>query len=136
MEKKWKDVIGYKGLYIVNDAGEIMSLDKIIKRKDGVSYKKKGRILKQTYTGDGYYSVLLVKNGKQKRMYVHRIVAKAFIPNPENHKEINHINEDKKDNRVSNLEWIDHFSNCNYGTRNKRISKTLIDYNRKLAKTA
>ena len=75
--------------------------------------------------GNGYLCVNLYKNRKQKMCYVHRLVAEAFIPNPDNLTEVNHIDEDKTNNRVENLEWKSHKGNCNHGTRNKRMAKAM-----------
>ena len=71
----------------------------------------------------GYLRVELSKNGERKKCSVHRLVAQTFIPNPENLPEVNHIDEDKTNNRVDNLEWKWHKDNCNHGTRNERIGK-------------
>lgn len=69
--------------------------------------------------GHGYLQV--IRNGK--RYSVHRLVAECFIPNPNNYPQVNHIDEDKSNNRVENLEWCDRKYNCNYGTRNERSAK-------------
>ena len=108
----WKEISGYDGLYEVSDTGLVRSL------KFG-----KTRILKPRKRRDGYLSVMLCKDSKYKIMFVHRLVASAFIPNPQNLDTVNHKNEDKHNNNISNLEWMTLADNQNYGTRNKRIAE-------------
>ena len=98
----WKDVVGYEGLYQVSNLGNVKSLPK--HKGCGVGYTQPERILRNSCNGH-YLFVYLSKDHKQKMHYVHRLVAQAFIPNPENKREVNHINGVKKDNRVENLEW-------------------------------
>lgn len=118
----WKPVVGYEGHYQVSNFGRVKSI------KFG-----KEIILKQHINiKGGYYYVCLLKNGKHKNYYVHRLVAQAFIPNPDNLPEVNHKDECKTNNVVSNLEWCDRKYNHNYGTINERISqsqsKTVLQY--------
>lgn len=87
---------------------------------------KTGRVLKGQKNSSGYMQVCLCKNGKQKTFKVHRLVAEAFIPNPDNLLEINHRDEDKTNNTVENLEWCTRKYNNNYGTRIKRVSKQVL----------
>lgn len=95
-----------------------------------------GRILKQNISTVGYLQVNLSKNGKAKTFQVHRLVAEAFIPNPQNLPEVNHRDEDKTNNTMNNLEWCTRQYNLNYGTHNERISKTMSGvYNTKKSKT-
>ena len=115
----WKDVVGYEGLYKVSDRGNIYSVE-----RTGTNNRKFGGItLKPSYDKDGYLKVVLHKNGIRGYDYAHRLVAKAFIPNPENKPQINHKDEVKDNNNVGNLEWCDIRYNSNYGTRNERLSK-------------
>ena len=87
---------------------------------------KTNKILKPFNTGNEYLKVELRKNGIWKQFFIHRIVAKAFIPNPNNLPEVNHIKEfEKTNNKVDNLEWCNHSYNQNYGTRNERVAKKL-----------
>lgn len=112
MEKEiWKNIEGYEGLYQVSDQGRVKSL----------KYGKE-RILKPKLLKTGYLYVSLSK-GKTIRQYsVHRLVALAFIPNPDNKPQVNHKSEQKWLNTVYNLEWTTAKENMNWGTRNKRAS--------------
>lgn len=111
--ERWKDIIGYEGLYQVSNLGRVRSLGN--KTHPGI------HLMKLIISKFGYVVIKLCKDGKEKLLKVHRLVAKAFIPNPLNLPHINHINEDKTDNRVSNLEWCDSKYNNIYGTRLKRV---------------
>ena len=117
IEEIFKDVKGYEELYQVSNFGRVKSLG------NGNSNNSKERILKPSKNSKGYFQVHLSKNGKSKMCKIHRLVAQTFIPNPNNLTEINHIDEDKTNNRVENLEYCTHEYNCNYGTRIERIVK-------------
>lgn len=109
MEEIWKDIQGYEGLYQVSNMGRVKSLErfryaKTIGEKDWVAPVNE-RILKPGICR-GYCQVVLNKNGTKSRFQVHRLVATAFIPNPENKSQVNHINGNKVDNRLENLEWV------------------------------
>lgn len=112
-----KDIINFEN-YKISDDGRVWS-------------KKNNKWLKPIDV-NGYKKASLYKNGKEYQRLVHRLVAEAFIPNPNNYEEINHINEDKSDNRVENLEWCTSSYNINYGTRIERqvnsISKKVFQY--------
>ena len=80
--------------------------------------------LKKQSKRHGYLGVALLKNNKHYHKLIHRLVAQAFIPNPDNKPQVNHIDENKANNHVSNLEWTTAKENCNYGARNERVSKS------------
>lgn len=115
MEKEiWKPVLGYEGLYEVSNLGRVKSLPRM-EVCGSLIRKRSGRILKPDVR-KGYERVTLCKDGKLQRIFVHRIVATAFIPNPNNLPFINHKDETPSNNSVENLEWCDAFYNMNYGT--------------------
>lgn len=103
----WKDVPGYEGLYQVSNLGRVRSLDRYIPHSLGGKSFVKGRILSDKPRGKNgrYCRVILYRNGIHLGESVHRIVAKTFIPNPDNKPQVNHINGIRTDNRVANLEW-------------------------------
>ena len=109
----WKDIPNYEGMYQVSNLGEVKSLN--------YNHTKCAKLLKVSINNYGYCTVTI----DGKRVKVHRLVAQAFIPNPYNLPQVNHKNENKTDNRVSNLEWCDAKYNCNYGTRNLRMGDSL-----------
>lgn len=115
----WKDIEGYEGLYQVSNFGRVKSLN--------YRYTEKEGILKPIKNKDGYLYVGLWKNRKGKKFRVHKLVASVFIPNdnPIEKTEINHKDENPSNNHFNNLEWVTPKENCNYGTRNKRLSKKL-----------
>ena len=121
MEEIWKDIEGYEGLYQVSNLGRVRSVD----RYDGLNHFLKGKIKKQTKDKTGYFTTHLWKDGKNKCCKVHRLVAQAFLDNPNNLLQVNHKDEDKTNNRVNNLEWCDAVHNQNWGTINERRSKSL-----------
>lgn len=108
MKEEWRDIEGHEGKYQVSNFGRIRN-------------SIRNKILKQTKVRNNYLVVSLHKN-KQKRFYVHRLVAIAFIPNNNNLSEVNHKDENKENNHVDNLEWCNKEYNLTYGTRIDRIS--------------
>lgn len=111
----WVDIKGYEGLYQVSNQGRIRSVEREVKTiRNGVedTSKLKSKILKPSYTY-GYLKVSLSKEGKQRYLKVHRLVAEAFIPNPDNKPDIDHINTIRDDNRVENLRWVTKKENNN-----------------------
>lgn len=119
MQEIWKDIEGYEGLYQVSNLGRTKSL----KRK----FVKEEKILTYTKNKKGYLQVSLTKNGKTKTERVNRLVAKTFIPNPKNLPQVNHIDGNKLDNSIENLEWCDCKYNINeawkIGLNKKRFGR-------------
>lgn len=109
---KWRAVPGYEGLYEVSNKGNVRNV-------------RRNTLLRSS-NNQGYKRVYLYKNGIRKGFRVHRLVAQAFIPNPDNLPEVNHRDEDKLNNSVDNLEWCTAKYNSNYGTRNIRRRETAI----------
>jgi hypothetical protein len=122
MKEIWKDCKHYEGLYEVSNLGRVRSLDRYVANSGKSERLTKGRIISQHSGSSGYLQVGLSKNGKTKYELVHRLVALAFLENPENLPQVNHKDECKTNNEVSNLEWCDRKYNLNYGTVKQRIS--------------
>ena len=122
IDEVWRPVPGYEGLYAISSIGRLRSLTR---------YKK---IVKPLLTNAGYYQYQLWYKGICHVASAHRLVAQAFIPNPENCPVVNHIDENKLNNCVGNLEWVSHVDNCRYGTAVARrtqhtdYSKRRINY--------
>ena len=112
-EEVWKDILGYEGLYQISSLGRVKSF-----------HRNKPLILSLKKTSLGYLDVTLSKNGVKKSFRVNRLVAIAFIPNLENKPQVNHIDENKLNNKVSNLEWVTSKENINHGTWKKRMVTT------------
>lgn len=110
MEEIFREIEGFEGLYAVSNFGRIKSLRKNI-------------YLRYAANNAGYAIVILSKGGNQYKFYVHRLVAKAFVPNEKGYNEINHIDEVKTNNVSENLEWVNHSQNMRHGTIRSRISK-------------
>lgn len=104
MVEIWKDIADYEGLYQVSNLGKVKSLERVVYYK-GRHHTVAEKIKNGTPKENDYLIVSLYKNNVGKMHYIHRLVAKAFIPNPENKPTVNHINLDVFDNRVENLEW-------------------------------
>lgn len=133
-EEIWKDIEGYDGKYMISSFGRVKSIWRNNQYKSQIGSPT---FLTPTTHKQGYLWVSLVKDGKSKAHFIHRLVAQAFIPNPDNLPQVNHKDEDKTNNMVwvnedgsidydkSNLEWCDAKYNSNYGTRNERCKKKI-----------
>ena len=111
--EEWKPIPGYEGLYEVSNYGRVRSF----------KWSSNGKILSPGKDGSGYLFVTLCKDGKTKLRKIHRLVAEAFIPNPNNFPQVNHMDECKENNYFGNLEWCTHKYNLSYGTRTRRIAE-------------
>lgn len=107
----WKEIPGYKGLYEVSNYGQIKSIERLEKCGNKTRIRK-ARILKQSLRR-GYLFVSLCKNGRKENVVIHRIVSLLFIPNPNNMSEVDHIDGNKINNKVSNLRWVTAKQNSN-----------------------
>lgn len=116
MQEIWKDIEGYEGFYQVSNLGRVRSLDHTIHRTDGTTAFYRGRIL--TPVGRPYLNVSLSKGPQLERPRIHRLVAEAFIPNPNGYDQVDHIDCDKTNNRVDNLRWCTHQENTRYAQEN------------------
>ena len=121
MIEEWRPVVGYEGLYEVSNIGRVRSLDRFYYRLH------KGKVLSPTKDRYGYLTVTLNCNGKSKTIKIHRLVAQAFLPNPDNLPQVNHKDEDKTNNNVDNLEWCTAKYNVNFGTRQERYRNTMLE---------
>lgn len=145
LNEEFRDIKGYEGLYQVSNYGRVKSLEKkqLLKSKNQhtsfCSYRiTKEKILTNIYC-KGYCRVTLSKKNEKKIFSNHRLVAIAFIPNPNNLPEVNHKKDNEKsNNKIDNLEWVTSKENCNYGERNNKISdkknKKIIQYDLKFNK--
>ena len=124
--EEWKDVVGYEGLYQVSNLGRVKGLEKIVANNWGFK-KWEERILKPGIV-QGYSYVVLRKDKTSRNFRVHRLVALAFIPNPENKPCIDHINGCRTDNWVENLKWVTYSENINNHITKQRQRKKRLGY--------
>lgn len=117
MPEVWKDIKGYEGLYKISNYGNVLSLN----------YRRSGsaKTLKLKHCPSGYRTIILCKDGIRSDKLIHRLVASAFIPNPLQYPQVNHKDENKFNNNVSNLEWCNEQYNSNYGTGKIRLAESL-----------
>lgn len=128
MQELWKNVKGFEGLYLISDLGNCKSLDRTIIDKNGCKRHFKGTILHASINSSGYYYYVLTKQGKHYNKLVHRLVAEAFISNPQKLAQVNHKDEDKSNNTAINLEWVSPKTNMNYGSRPFLYNKPIAQY--------
>lgn len=138
INENWKDILGYEGVYQVSDCGRVKRIGEY---SNQVTRWKSDKILKPCKKDNGYLVVTLSLSNKLKRKYIHRLVAEAFIPNVENKDTVNHIDLDRTNNNVNNLEWATYKENNVHAIkkmhergdnkRNQRDSKAVLQYDLK-----
>lgn len=121
--EQWKPIPGYEGRYEVSDLGRVRSLDHVL--PNGHFYK--GQIIAPRKNNGGYMLVNLSRSNNIRTFSLHKLVALVFVDNPNQLSQVNHINEDKTDNRADNLEWCTASYNTSYGHRND----TMINHRKK-----
>ena len=130
MTEEWRDINGYEGIYQVSSLGRVRSLDRIIEQvtRWGDIHPRliKGTCLQPHNLRGGYLGVMLSEHRQKKMTLIHRLVAIAFIPNPQSLETVNHKDENKKNNRADNLEWMSRGDNVRYGTGIQRKRNTSI----------
>lgn len=136
-EEIWKPVVGYEGMYEVSNLGNVKSLSRVVKGSYG-DFTKPERQMTLTLNGQGYYTMTLTRNGKCRQVRVHRLVAEAFLPNPNNCTDVDHIDRNTTNNMVSlfpdgsidyvniNLRWCTHRENMN-NTNTIQYMKEFVD---------
>jgi hypothetical protein len=120
---EWKDIEGYEGIYKISNKGDVLSLERTAPHtsKSGkVTFRKVNQIIKKPFLAKNGYYVIELRTNKIKKFLVHRLVAKHFIPNPDNKPEVNHINLDTKCNETWNLEWVTKKENGEHALINQR----------------
>lgn len=122
-KEEWRSVKGYEGLYEVSNHGRVRSLPRVINRSNG-SYIKQSRIMKIREDQHGYYQLILTGTDGKKHEKVHRLVASAFIDNPNCKSEVNHIDCNPKNNNADNLEWCTHKENMEWMHKKGRAKRT------------
>lgn len=131
MKEEWRNIEGWE-YYEISNFGRIRSKDRIVRKKH--PYVKKGKILKPTKDKHGYFTFKLQGNGRFKDAKIHRLVATAFIPNPQKKPFINHIDNNPSNNRVDNLEWVTPKENSEHMAKQGRNKRTK-EWLRKLHET-
>lgn len=127
MIELWKPIKDYETLYLISNFGRVKSLDKIVPCRNGYRTVKE-KILVPSRSGnirsDGsyYLKVMLTKNNKSTNKYIHRLVAETFLENPNNYLEINHIDENKQNNKYDNLEWCNRKQNNNHSQITQKLN--------------
>lgn len=117
MNEEWRDIKGFEGYYQISSLGRIKSLKRLIIRRDGKPYPQKECFLKPSKNRKGYLTGQLSKDYKTTFYQVHRLVAEAFIPNVYNLPQVNHIDGNKENNSVDNLEWISNYDNMQHSIK-------------------
>ena len=125
----WKDINNYEGLYQISNEGNVKSLDKSYNVGYGGIKHQEEIILKPTYVGNGYLHVCLCKNGNKEYKRIHRLVAEAFIPNPNGYPTVNHKDENPENNKVENLEWCTQLDNVRHSSEHMKHKKGITHSN-------
>lgn len=118
MDEEWRPIAGYEGLYDVSNLGRVRSHDRWVTRRNGKQVRWNGRILKPNRGSKGHYRVNLFKDGTPTMAYIHQIVARAFVQNPESRPLVRHLDDVKENNRADNLAWGTHSDNRKDALRN------------------
>lgn len=126
MNEIWKPILETDGKYEISNWGNVRTVDRYAKVCGGGMRFIKGEMRKPIVCSNGYLELQASVNGKRKIFMIHRLVAQYFIPNPNDYPEVNHKDENPKNNHVDNLEWCTPKYNCNYGTRNQRCMEKVI----------
>lgn len=125
MEEIWKEIEGYEGLYEISNLGRVRRMAHV-QRTNFRIFQVPSKIIALNKVGAGYMQAPLRKEGKTTHHLVHRLVAKHFIPNPNNLPQVNHLDEDKTNNIVTNLQWVSPHDNLVYGHRMEKIRKPVL----------
>ena len=131
--EEWRDIEGYEGYYQISNMGRVKSLERTVRCNRGYRIIPE-KIMKAGENNYGYLRVELCKEGNKEQPLVHVLVATAFLDNADNLPEVNHKDENPKNNCVENLEWCNRSYNVNYGTRNKKVAEKMTN-NPKLSKS-
>lgn len=137
--EEWRDVVGYEGLYQVSNMGRVKSLPRLILFCDGRRRFYNERIVKSQKVSTGYRNVSLYRNAVVEKIYVHRLVANAFLQNNNKYTDVNHLDGCKTNNKAENLEWCNRSRNIKHAYENKlresytynaiqSISKTVLQF--------
>ena len=130
--EEWRNVVGYKGYYKVSNLGRIASLARYVKRKHRVgvdsNYTTKPHLIKTFFSKKSPYERIVLYVKRPDRRLVHRIVAEAFLPNPNKYPEVDHINDNPRDNRACNLQWCTPKMNSSKESHKKAISVGLLGH--------
>lgn len=126
-DEEWRDIEGFEGLYQVSNKGRVKALERLVENNGGMQ-RKHEKILQGNYNGKNRGTVILCKDGKTYPMLPYRLVAKAFIPNPENKPEVDHLDTNFYNNNVENLAWVTHKENSNNELTRYHVSKSKMGH--------